>query len=167
MASQSEVTHIGKETKMSKKNTMAEMNSRLAKVELAIGEQDKFEDFGQRVEELERGKDELREEMQGALDVVALEETLLGKINGLDVKVAKLEADLKDSKEEFVLCRKAIAQAPSGIPVSPPSRVDVPKPKMYGGSRNAKELDNFLWSLEQYFKALSITEDAKKCENNL
>ncbi|KAH7663392.1 Acid proteases protein [Dioscorea alata] len=174
MASQSEVTHV-KETKMSKKDTMAEMNSRLAKVELAMGEeQDKFEEFGQRVEELERGKDELREEMQGALNVVAsecrtlikaLEETLLGKINGLDTKVTKLEAELKDSKEELVLCRKAIAQAPSGTPVSPsPSRVDVPKPKLYGGSRNAKELDNFLWSLEQYFKALSITEDAKKID---
>lgn len=175
MASQSEVTHVGKEIKMSKKDAMSDMNSRLAKVELAMGEeQDKFEDFGQRVEELERGREELREEMQGALNLVAsecraliktLEETLLGKVTSLEAKVTKLEVDLKDSKEELVLCRKAIAQAPSGIPASPPpSRIDIPKPKPYGGSRNAKELDNFLWSLEQYFKSLGITEDAKKID---
>ena len=78
--------------------------------------------------------------------------------------MAKLEADVKDSKEELVLCRRAIAQGPTITSVSSPSRIDVPKPKTYSGARNAKELDNFLWSLEQYFKALSIVEDAKKID---
>ena len=53
MASQSEVTHPGKEAKMTKKDAMADINSKLAKVELAMGEeQDKFEEVGQRMEEL-------------------------------------------------------------------------------------------------------------------
>ncbi|KAF2282498.1 hypothetical protein GH714_044021 [Hevea brasiliensis] len=32
------------------------------------------------------------------------------------------------------------------------------------GARNAKEIDNFLWSLEQYFRAIGITDDAKKVD---
>ena len=88
MASQSEVTHTGKEAKMTKKDAMADINSRLTKVELAMGEeQDKFEEMGQRMEELEHGREELREELQLALNEVTselrgmmkeLEQNLLG-----------------------------------------------------------------------------------------
>ncbi|GFZ06587.1 hypothetical protein Acr_18g0007570 [Actinidia rufa] len=41
-------------------------------------------------------------------------------------------------------------------------RIDVPRPKSFHGARNARELDNFLWNLEQYFDATSIEDDAKK-----
>ncbi|EOY14308.1 Uncharacterized protein TCM_033671 [Theobroma cacao] len=34
------------------------------------------------------------------------------------------------------------------------------EPKEFQGERKAKEVDNFLWCLEQYFKAMSITKDA-------
>ncbi|KAH7670774.1 Synaptobrevin protein [Dioscorea alata] len=174
MASQSEVTHVGKETKMTKKDAMADMNARLAKVEIAMAEElDKAGEWGQRMEELESGREELRGEMQGALNMVSavcrghvktLEETLVGMIAGLEEKLAKALAELKETKEELAICKKAIAQGASNV-VSPTTpRVDVPKPRPYGGSRNAKELDNFLWSLEQYFKALGIVEDAKKME---
>ncbi|KAF2299450.1 hypothetical protein GH714_031983 [Hevea brasiliensis] len=50
----------------------------------------------------------------------------------------------------------------SGASLVIPSRVEVPKPSVYSGARNAKEIDNFLWSLEQYFRAIGITNDAKK-----
>ena len=33
-------------------------------------------------------------------------------------------------------------------------RVEVPKPHMFGGKRDAKELDNFLWHMERYFEVL-------------
>ncbi|RVX13084.1 hypothetical protein CK203_017991 [Vitis vinifera] len=33
-------------------------------------------------------------------------------------------------------------------------RVEVPKPHMFNGKRDAKELDNFLWHMERYFEAL-------------
>ncbi|KAH7670559.1 Synaptobrevin protein [Dioscorea alata] len=174
MASQSEVTHVGKETKMTKKDALADMNARLTKVEIAMVEElDKAGEWGQRMEELDTGREELRGEMQGALSVVTaecrghvktLEETLMGMIVGLEEKLAKALAELKETKEELAICKKAIAQGASNV-VSPTTpRVDVPKPRPYGGSRNAKELDNFLWSLEQYFKALGIVEDAKKME---
>ena len=32
----------------------------------------------------------------------------------------------------------------------------VPEPKPFGGARNAKELENFLWDMEQYFVVAQI-----------
>ncbi|KAK2999748.1 hypothetical protein RJ639_024678 [Escallonia herrerae] len=41
-------------------------------------------------------------------------------------------------------------------------RVDAPKPKEFGGKRDAKELDNFIWHLERYFEGASITDEKAK-----
>ena len=42
------------------------------------------------------------------------------------------------------------------------SRVEVPKPQGFRGKRDAKELDNFLWNMEQSFKAITLTDEAAK-----
>ena len=34
------------------------------------------------------------------------------------------------------------------------SKMKVPEPKAFNGARNAKELGNFLWDMEQYFRAV-------------
>ncbi|KAL5840685.1 hypothetical protein ACOSQ3_013359 [Xanthoceras sorbifolium] len=36
--------------------------------------------------------------------------------------------------------------------------IKVPEPKHFKGSRNAKDLENFLWDMEQYFRAAKIPE---------
>ena len=38
----------------------------------------------------------------------------------------------------------------------PPTKVRVPEPKPFGGARNAKDLENFLWDMEQYFTVARI-----------
>ncbi|KAL4352016.1 hypothetical protein GQ457_06G013590 [Hibiscus cannabinus] len=43
-------------------------------------------------------------------------------------------------------------------------RVEVPRPRTFGGSRNAQELDNFLYGLDQYLGAVGIVEDASKIQ---
>ena len=40
----------------------------------------------------------------------------------------------------------------------------MPRPKSFAGTRNAHEVDNFLWGLEQYFDAIDIVEDGAKIE---
>ena len=40
----------------------------------------------------------------------------------------------------------------------PPLKVRVPEPKGFGGARNAKELENFLWDMEQFFKAAHVPD---------
>lgn len=68
----------------------------------------------------------------------------------------ELCARVKQLEEELVVCKRAIAQ---GASVATPattlssSKIDVPRPKPYNRSRNAKEIDNYFWGLEQYFKA--------------
>ncbi|KAH7837086.1 hypothetical protein Vadar_009350 [Vaccinium darrowii] len=37
----------------------------------------------------------------------------------------------------------------------------VPEQKSFGGARNAKELENFLWDMEQYFPATRVLEGEK------
>ncbi|GFZ09643.1 hypothetical protein Acr_21g0002420 [Actinidia rufa] len=40
-------------------------------------------------------------------------------------------------------------------------KVKVPEPKSFGGARSAKELENFLWNMEQHVKTARISNDEK------
>ena len=42
------------------------------------------------------------------------------------------------------------------------SRVEMPKPQGFSGKRDSKELDNFLWHMERYFKAITLTNEVAK-----
>lgn len=37
-------------------------------------------------------------------------------------------------------------------------RVEVPKPQVFDGKKEAKQLDNFLWKMQLYFKAISLRD---------
>lgn len=79
---------------------MADMNARLAKVELAIADRiDLFEEVGQSIEKLEVAQEELRGEMQGALNKVAescasqgkdLKDSLASEVDAVRRNVASL-----------------------------------------------------------------------------
>ena len=38
------------------------------------------------------------------------------------------------------------------------TKVKVPEPKPFNGTRSAKDLENFLWDMEQYFKAARVLD---------
>ena len=40
--------------------------------------------------------------------------------------------------------------------------MEVSKPQGFSGKRDAKELDNLLWHMERYFKAITLTDEADK-----
>ena len=61
---------------------------------------------------------------------------------------------------EIPILKKAMAQCPSTVSNAPP-KVRVPEPKGFGGVRNAKELENFLWDMEQFFKATHVPDGKK------
>ena len=48
------------------------------------------------------------------------------------------------------------------LAMTPIHRVNVPKPKKFKGMQFTKEVDNFLWGMERYFRASNITVDATK-----
>ncbi|KAL2524108.1 Uncharacterized protein Adt_09162 [Abeliophyllum distichum] len=41
-------------------------------------------------------------------------------------------------------------------------RLKIPEPRTYGGARDAKEVENFLFDMEQYFLAANIEEGARR-----
>ncbi|CAM8908261.1 unnamed protein product [Rhodiola kirilowii] len=53
---------------------------------------------------------------------------------------------------------------PSG-PVAPTPEarpIDAPKPRSFGGTRNARDIDNFLWGMDQYFEATGVDNESVK-----
>ncbi|GFY89260.1 hypothetical protein Acr_06g0012000 [Actinidia rufa] len=70
-----------------------------------------------------------------------------------------LKERLNDVELEISLVKKAVAGSVHGPDVS--HKVKVPEPKFFGGVRSSKELENFLWDMEQYFKASRISDDEK------
>lgn len=73
--------------------------------------------------------------------------------------------------DELALLKKAVAQGSTSSPftsvrtLATLQRMEVPKLSPFKGSRNAKEIDNFLWSLEQYFRAMGIVDEGAKVDN--
>ena len=61
---------------------------------------------------------------------------------------------------EISILKKVVAECPPTMSGAPP-KVRVPKPKGFGGARNAKELENFLWDMEQFFKATHVPGDER------
>ncbi|KAA0041498.1 uncharacterized protein E5676_scaffold205G001550 [Cucumis melo var. makuwa] len=94
------------------------------------------------------------------------QKTLLEIINGrsedfratLDV----VRNEIADVNARLSLTMQAMAnQAPAGGAISV-SRVKIPEPKPFYGARDAKALENYIFDLEQYFKATNtVTEEAK------
>ncbi|XP_048235888.1 uncharacterized protein LOC125371304 [Ricinus communis] len=159
----------GKESRKGRRDKSRDVigatEERLIKVETAMSNWcDKIKDMDLRIEKLESKEDDgdLREEMQGALNVLAnnlaRENEALKKLLAQCLeKVDKLEVELN-------LCKAALANS-EGAQVTMMHKVDAPKPKAYGGARSAREIDNFLWSLERYFDAVGIVDGATKVKS--
>uniref|UniRef100_A0A803MT59 Ty3 transposon capsid-like protein domain-containing protein n=1 Tax=Chenopodium quinoa TaxID=63459 RepID=A0A803MT59_CHEQI len=63
-------------------------------------------------------------------------------------------------KEELTSLKRTTVAGGATIQVGP--KVEIPKPPKYHGKRDAREIDNFLWSIERYFEAVHLEEDASK-----
>ena len=89
----------------------------------------------------------------------------------VEAQVVSLKAELLTVKENFnmtlqtlqedvVVLKKAVLRtSPWTIDASP--KVRVPEPKGFDEARSAKELENFLWDMEQFFKAAQVTDEEK------
>lgn len=71
-------------------------------------------------------------------------------------------AHIEEMHEDLALCKRALAMGADTSDNVEAKRIEVPKPKSFGGSCNAREVDNFLWGLDQYFGAIGITEEDAK-----
>ncbi|KAK9168819.1 hypothetical protein Syun_000959 [Stephania yunnanensis] len=61
---------------------------------------------------------------------------------------------------EIKLLKRAVGGS-SEVAVVVKSRTKVPEPKKFSGKRSAKELENFIWDMEQYFATVGMEESQK------
>ncbi|KAG6510926.1 hypothetical protein ZIOFF_028973 [Zingiber officinale] len=100
---------------------------------------------------------------RGRFDLVArvlnLEGSLLHIQESLMEEMAQIRKNNEDLRYEIIVLRRAMATSFEAVPQRP--LVRVPEPKSFGGTRSAKELENFLWDMEQYFVAAKVPETEK------
>ncbi|KAK9665653.1 hypothetical protein RND81_14G126600 [Saponaria officinalis] len=77
---------------------------------------------------------------------------VLKMIDGLTETYKEMKAELVDLR---------IRSINNGLNMGT-SMTKVPAPPKYGGKRNSKEIDNFLWSMEHHFKNIHITSEEAK-----
>ncbi|KAG6506505.1 hypothetical protein ZIOFF_031829 [Zingiber officinale] len=91
--------------------------------------------------------------------VLNLEGSLLHIQESLMEEMAQIRKNNEDLRYEIIVLRRAMASSSEAVPQRP--LVRVPEPKSFGGTRSAKELENFLWDMEQYFVAAKVPETEK------
>ncbi|KAK3012758.1 hypothetical protein RJ639_008106 [Escallonia herrerae] len=71
------------------------------------------------------------------------------------------ESKFQELQDRVELLSRAVVNTPAGG-AEHSSRPRVPEPKSYGGARDAKELENFLFDIEQYFRAIRVDSEPTK-----
>ncbi|CAN1260507.1 Transposon Ty3-I Gag-Pol polyprotein [Linum perenne] len=138
-----------KDKSQSRARDLTAMEERMMRVELKVADQiTTIEDLTQGAAEVEENMKALREEVHNSLNTA------------METLKEAFRAEMEELRSDMTLCKRAMAQGV--ISATPQVRVDVPRPKSYGGARNAKELENFLWSMEQYFEAAGLRDDTSK-----
>ncbi|EOY14162.1 Uncharacterized protein TCM_033452 [Theobroma cacao] len=101
----------------------------------------------------EEVKVEVQEMVQETLENVAERNSQLESV--VDI----LQRELKDLRAKVCAAR---TEGGHEVVACLEVRLEVPKPKEFRGKRDAKEIDNFLWGLKQYFKAIGINTDDRR-----
>ena len=86
----------------------------------------------------------------------AVEERMETLHDRMRAMTEEFEERTRSFEGEIVLLKRAIVQGTPSASDPPPTKVQVPEPKPFGGARNAQDLENFLWDMEQYFIAARI-----------
>ncbi|XP_070048631.1 uncharacterized protein [Nicotiana tomentosiformis] len=85
-----------------------------------------------------------------------MQQTINNLIGQLNVFNAALQGLLRGGEN----------QSGGGVNLAPMAqKLKIPEPKPYSGARNAKEVENFIFDIKQYFDAMGGLEEAKKVAN--
>ncbi|KAK2999261.1 hypothetical protein RJ639_023459 [Escallonia herrerae] len=84
-----------------------------------------------------------------------------GKFQELQDRVEHHTRHSEELQDRVELLSRAVVNTPAGD-AEHSSRPRVPEPKSYGGALDAKELENFLFDIEQYFRAIRVDSEATK-----
>ncbi|MBA0700421.1 hypothetical protein Goari_005668 [Gossypium aridum] len=88
-------------------------------------------------------------------------EKLNGRDDAIEAIMTALKEEITELKGELTIYKATLANG-GLVAVAPKPSVDVPKLKEFKGTRSVRDVDNFLWGIEQYFSAKGITNDVTK-----
>ncbi|RVW52062.1 hypothetical protein CK203_079595 [Vitis vinifera] len=173
---ETEPTARGRGRKDKSRDALANMEARLAKVELAMA--DTREGLDLIEQGMEKGLEDLREQIQDLREGVLISQvqpvsheefvSFQGKVlsmlasmeSRMEALAARMEARDQEVRQELAIYKAAVSARVMATQEA--SRVEVPKPHRFSGNRDAKELDNFLWHMERYFEAIALMDEAAK-----
>ncbi|KAL0385887.1 UNVERIFIED_CONTAM: hypothetical protein Sradi_2983000 [Sesamum radiatum] len=75
--------------------------------------------------------------------------------------IADMRREMKQMSIQIGLLQRAVSNAPI-VAHDVGARLRIPEPKAYSGARDAKEVENFLFDMEQYFLAANVVDEARK-----
>ncbi|MBA0794349.1 hypothetical protein Gohar_018685 [Gossypium harknessii] len=80
--------------------------------------------------------------------------------------VLAMKKEIEELKGELTIYKAALS---NGMLSSRPKEqaMDIPKPEKFKGARSARDVDNFLWEMWQYFREMGIEDDAIKVNTTL
>lgn len=81
------------------------------------------------------------------------------KLRGSNTTIRRTVEGKSKSSGRIVLLHLVFAA--SGPTQGESSKVKIPEPKSFGGTRSAKELQNFICDIEQYFTTAGVAESDK------
>lgn len=90
-----------------------------------------------------------------------------GRLRDIDADLSTLENNhqvaLNSVLDEVTVLRRLVCSGASTSIQNEgrPNKIKIPEPKPFIGVRNAKELENFIWDVEQYFRAAHIPDGEK------
>ncbi|EOY03061.1 Uncharacterized protein TCM_017485 [Theobroma cacao] len=147
--------HQSRKGKSCSRDLISSLDARLSRVKLTVGDmRDRLDVQEEHLEELNG----LDEELKGKVHEMVREmlENVAEQNSQLESMVEILQHELEDLRAEV---RAARAEGGYEVAARSEVRLEVPKPKELRCKRDAKEIDNFLWGLEQYFKVTGISTD--------
>ncbi|KAE8689123.1 hypothetical protein F3Y22_tig00110943pilonHSYRG00133 [Hibiscus syriacus] len=149
----------------SSKDIVASFEQRVGRLEDRYNEVQETQDSVKScLEKVESVEDVLREETQALIS--ELTENVEERTRGLESMYLAMRAEImwevKELKSEMLVYKAVVLNGVTGEAQAPRPRIDVPKPKEYKGSRNAQDVENFIWGMEQFFRGMGIEDDTTK-----
>ena len=136
---------------------------------------DDLETNGDRLEELDTKGDELKADLNAALNTMTDNMDKRGDalVAALATLKEEFQAVLAAQKEEFQakieklateleVCKVAFTHGKAKPAPKEPGQREVRKHKEFKGERNAREVENFIWGMEKYFRSMGIDDDSEK-----
>ena len=87
------------------------------------------------------------------------------QVRGETAEMGDLRAAVEEMHADVALLKQVwVARPQQGIAdrvaeEAVPGRLKVPEPKKFEGTRSAKDLENFIWDMQEYFTAAKVPED--------